>query len=99
MKIFLLATLLLQKKYPCVLVMTKDHAFIAIHFKNDSEIKSPASYLLIDGRRYYIAETTATDGYIGQYNNVNMEDIEAVFDMVTKQELVFEKIGFHLIRN
>lgn len=98
-KSFLLATLLLQKKYPCVLITTKDHAFLAIYLKNDSEIKSPASYLLIDGKKYYIAETTAMDGYIGQYNNVNIEDVEAVFDMVTKQELVFEKIGFHLIRN
>jgi len=93
-KSFLLATLLLQKKYACVLVTTKDHAFIAVHIQNDVLLKQPSSYLIVNGKKYYFAEVTVTAGYIGQYNNVNQQDIEAVFDMVAKKEIPMNMVEF-----
>ncbi|MDD5159475.1 MAG: hypothetical protein PHI47_05455 [Sulfuricurvum sp.] len=95
-KSFLLATLLLQKQYECLLVTTKDHGFIAVHVPNESILKQPVSYLTFNGKKYYIAETTLSDGYIGQYNNVNPKEVEGVFDMVTKKEIALEKIEFSL---
>lgn len=98
-KSFLLATLLLQKHYPCLLVTTKDHGFIAVHVPNEGILKQPLSYLTFNRKKYYIAETTLTDGYIGQYNNVNPKEVEGVFDMVTKKEIALGNIEFSLPHN
>lgn len=91
-KSFLLATLLLQHKYPCLLVTTKDHGFIAVHLPDDRSVKHPSTYLIIDGKKYYFADTTLLEGYIGQYNNVKKDDINGVFDMVVKKEIPLEKV-------
>ena len=98
-KSFLLATLLLQNKYPCVLVTTKDHGFIAVHLPNDTALKHPSSYLIMDGKKYYFAETTLLEGYIGQYNNVQKNDINGVFDMVVKKEIPLDQIEYHFLTN
>lgn len=93
-KSFLLATLLLQKKHECLLLTTKDHAFIAVHVQNDITLKQPSSYLIFNGKKYYFAEATVKTGYLGQYNNVNQQTIEAIFDMVAKKEIPLDKVKF-----
>ncbi|MDO9208418.1 MAG: hypothetical protein Q7T91_09210 [Sulfuricurvum sp.] len=98
-KSFLLATLLLQKKYKCVLVTTKDHGFVAVHVPNETSLKYPYSYLTIAGKKYYFAETTVFQGYIGQDNNVQERDIDGVFDMVSKKEISLDKIEFHVVKS
>ena len=98
-KSFLLATLLLQNKYPCLLVTTKDHGFIAVHLPDDTSIKHPSTYLIIDGKKYYFADTTLLEGYIGQYNNVKKDDINGVFDMVVKKEIPLDQIEYHFLTN
>jgi hypothetical protein len=98
-KSFLLATLLLQNKYPCVLVTTKDHGFIAVHIQNDASLKHPYSYLVINGKKYYFAETTFLSGYLGQYNNIDERDIDAVFDMVAKEEIPLDKVEFQITKS
>lgn len=98
-KSFLLATLLLQQHYACLLITTKDHGFIGVHIANEKEIKRPYSYVMFDGKKYYFAETTISAGYIGQDNGVNEQEIEGVFDMVTKKEIPMEQVDFYLIQN
>lgn len=95
-KSFLLATLLLQKKHPTLLITTKDHGFIGVHIPNEKEIHSPSSYLTLGGKKYYFAETTTPMGYIGQYNGIKREEIEGVFDMVAKKEVPIEQVVFYL---
>lgn len=93
-KSFLLATLLLQNHYECLLVTTKDHGFLAVHIPDESILKKPVSYLTFNGKKYYIAETTNTNGYVGKYNNINSQEIAGIFDMMTKKEIALEKIEF-----
>jgi len=95
-KSFLLATLLLQKHYACLLVTTKDHGFIGVHIPNEKDIKHPFSYLTFDGKKYYFAETTVPVGYIGQDNGVKEQEIKGVFDMVAKKEIPIEQVSFEL---
>lgn len=95
-KSFLLATLLLQNKYPCVLILTKDHGFLAVNIPNEKDIKHPSSYLTFDGKKYYFAETTIPMGYIGQDNGAKEQEIEGVFDMIAKREIPMEQIDFFL---
>lgn len=98
-KSFLLATLLLQKKHPSLLITTKDHGFIGVHLPDEKDIQSPNSYVTVDGKKYYFAETTTPTGYIGQYNGIKIEEIEGVFDMMAKKEIPMEQVVFHLSAN
>jgi hypothetical protein len=95
-KSFLLATLLLQNKYRCMLVLTKDHGFLVINVPNEQSLKQPSSYLTYDGNKYYFADSTFSSGYIGEYNNVKEEEITGIFDMVEKKEVPSNKVQFFL---
>jgi hypothetical protein len=95
-KSFLLATLLLQKHYECLLITTKEHGFIAVHVPDEKRVKKPSSYLRFNGKKYFFAETTLTNGYIGDYNNINPKEIEGVFDMTAKKELPLDTVEFSL---
>lgn len=97
-KSFLLATLLLQNKYPCVLILTNDHGFLAVNVPNNQSLKQPTSYVTFDGKRYYFADATLKDGYIGQYNDVKQQEITGVFDMEAKQEIPLENVQFFISR-
>lgn len=95
-KSFLLATLLLQNKYPCLLLITNDHGFLAVNVPDSRSLKQPTSYLIFEGKKYYFTDATLKNGYIGQYNDVKQQEITAVFDMVTKQEIPLEKVQFFI---
>lgn len=95
-KSFLLASLLLPKGYSCVLVTTKEHGFLAIHFEDSKLISEELSYLLIDKKKYYFAETAGLSGFIGAYNGVKSTEVDGIYDMVKKQELPLEKVEFHI---
>ena len=95
-KSYLLATLLLQQGHRCLFVTTRDHGFIAVHVDNEDVLKHPSSYITVEGKRYYFAETTWKEGYVGQYNEVDRPKIEAVFDMVGKREIPIDEIEFHI---
>lgn len=95
-KSFLLATLLLQNQYPCVLILTKDHGFLAVHVPNEKSLKQPSSYLTFEGKKYYFADPTLKAGYIGNYNDVKQQEVIGVFDMVTKKEIPLKKVAFYL---
>ncbi len=93
-KSFLLATLLLQNNYPCVLILTKDHAFLAINVPDDASLKQPSSYLILNKMKYYFADSTLKTGYIGQYNEIKKEEITGIFDMQSKKEIPLESAEF-----
>jgi len=93
-KSFLLATLLLQNHYKCLLITTKNHGFIGVHIPNEKEITRPSSYVTFEGKKYYFAETTVPAGYIGHDNGVKEQEIEGVFDMVAKKEIPMQQVDF-----
>ncbi|MGA9047050.1 hypothetical protein [Sulfuricurvum sp.] len=93
-KSFLLATLLLQNHYECLLITTKNHGFIGVHIANEKEITRPSSYVTFEGKKYYFAEITVPAGYIGQDNGVKEQEIEGVFDMVAKKEIPMQQVDF-----
>jgi hypothetical protein len=91
-KSFLLATLLLQNKYPCVLILTNDHGFLAINVPDDTSLKQPSSYVTFNEKKYYFADATLKAGYIGQYNNIKEEEITGIFDMQAKKEVPLKSV-------
>jgi hypothetical protein len=95
-KSFLLATLLMQKKYHCLLILTNDHAFLAVNMPNEQPLKKPSSYLTFEGKKYYFADATLKAGYIGQYNDIKEQEITGVFDMQAKKEIPLEKVQYFI---
>lgn len=93
-KSFLLASLLLEKGHPCLMITTKDHIYLAVHVENESQLTSPLAYFIVRNKKYYIAETTITKGYVGQYNNVTKHEINGIFDMVEKKEVPLDQVEY-----
>jgi hypothetical protein len=98
-KAFLLATLLLQNKYPCVLILTKDHGFLAINVPDNISVKQPSSYITFNNKKYYFADATLKTGYIGQYNDIKEKEVTGIFDMQGKKEIPLTSIKFSIDTN
>jgi len=94
-KSFLFASLLLQRKHESLLIVTKDHAFIAVHVENEKELKKPHARLVINGKNYYYAEVTAKESRIGQFNGIRPSSFEVIYDVTQKKEIPKESIRFY----
>lgn len=97
-KAYLFASLLIQRGHECVLVITNDHAFIAVHLQNDRDIPSESAYLEIGGKKYYYAETSAEGSEIGRFNGFGSDQIESVFDIVHKREIPLDTLSLHIFQ-
>ncbi|MDD2829318.1 MAG: hypothetical protein PHW18_07055 [Sulfuricurvum sp.] len=95
-KSFLLATLLLEMDQQSIFITTKDHAYLAIHLKNEEQLKGPLSYFMIHDKRYYVAETATNQGYIGQYNKIEEREIDGIYDIVEKKEIPLDQVEYHV---
>lgn len=98
-KSFLLATLLLQNKYPCILILTKEHGFLAVNIPNDQSLKKPSSYVTFNGRKYYYADPSFKSGHFGEFNDIKEQEVIGIFDMETKKEVALNKVEFLLAKN
>lgn len=73
-----------------ILIFTNNHAFIGIELKEQKEKKTAA--VNIENKKYYFAETTNPNAYIGQDNNITKKDIIAVYDITKIKKIPLEKI-------
>lgn len=90
-KSHLFTSMLLQGKYKCVLVYTKDHTFVCVNipnFQNDRFM----SYIRIHNEKYYYAETTRSDAYLGAFNMIEPKDFEIILDPITKKSIPLETV-------
>lgn len=94
-KAYLFASLLIQRGHECMLIITKEHAFIAVHVKNDKNLSDKSTYLSIDGKKYFYAETSAEGSKIGEFNGFGLDQIESVFDISRKKELQPDQMSLH----
>lgn len=94
-KSFLFASLLIQRGHECVLVITHEHAFVAVHIEKDKKLTKPFAYLRINGKNFYYAETTAKGSYVGWFNEMGPSLFEEVYDINQKKEIPMNQIGFY----
>lgn len=92
-KAYLFASLLIQRGHECLLVITHEHAFIAVHVKNDARLPAQAAYVSVGGKKYYYAETSAEESAIGMFNKIPHDAFEAVFDINRKIEIPLSEIA------
>lgn len=86
-KSYVMASMLKKKNHDCVIVYTKDHAFIAAKLKDKSNIYPNTASLLIDGDYYFYAETTAKGAYLGWFNGRKPNEFKAIYDPINEKEI------------
>jgi hypothetical protein len=94
-KSFLLASLLLEKKYKAMIIFTKGHAFVCMNVNNTRNIYPHHAKLKINGLNYYYAETTNPQGYIGGFNKLRPSDFIGVYDINKKRLVDKREIEFY----
>jgi len=92
----LFASLLRERRHSYRFVYVPDHVFVVVHVKNDKAIKASRAKLIIDGKKYYYAETTMTGARIGAFNNYRLKSIEGVYDIRKKESVAMERISFKI---
>lgn len=90
----LFAMILVETNHNCVVVYTKDHAFIAVEIENTSQINRSNARLKIENKDYFYAETTDKNGYVGKFNGVYPDDIQGIYHINEKRNIPKEEIEF-----
>lgn len=88
----LLASLLKVQGYEVLFVTVPKHIFTLISL--DDRKLSHLKGLYLDGKKYYILESTAKNSQIGFPLQYKMEDIEVIIEPFLNQKLRFEEIEY-----
>lgn len=91
----LLASMMLANGYKVILLYTKGHTLTALNIPN-YESNENRSYVMYQGRKYYIAETTDTNGQLGAYNKEVMQNIKFIYDVNEKKVASNEEVNIQL---
>lgn len=93
----LFASLLDEKSYQYTLVYVPHHVFVAVHIKDPSRLSWLKARIMIDGKAYYYAETTAKNARIGEFNGQFPNSYIGIYDLQHNKEIDLEKVSFRLI--
>lgn len=88
----LFAMILLETHHNCVLVYTKDHAFIAVEINNPSKMNPNSARLTIGGKEYFYAEVTDPKGYVGKFNDIYPHQFQGIYHVNEKKNIPIESI-------
>lgn len=83
---YLLASMMLQNGYETIIIYTQDHAFAGVHIPNYST-NEPRSYLEHNHKKFYYAETTDPNAYLGGYNGIDTKKFKAIYSVNEKKEI------------
>ncbi|AXX84280.1 hypothetical protein [Aliarcobacter skirrowii] len=86
----LLISLLKAKTYEAYFVLVPKHIFVVVNLEALNNKKA----LYINGRRFYILETTATNSKIGFPLKYNLNEIEAIVDPFINKKLLINSIEY-----
>ena len=88
----LLASLLKVQGYEVLFVTVPQHIFTLIYLENKKLAHLKGLYL--DGKKYYILESTAKNSHIGFPLQYKIEDIEAIIEPFENQKLTFKMLEY-----
>lgn len=95
-KSFLFASMLKERNHKCVIVFTKDHAFVAVYLKDRSNVYPHTASLEINNKYYFYAETTAKGSHIGWFNGVEPKDFKGIYDVNEDREIAINEVKLNL---
>ena len=87
----LLISLLKTKDYKAYFVLVPKHIFVIINLKTKLRNKKA---LYVNGKPFYILESTATNSKIGFRLKYKFEEIQAVIDPFENKQLVVDKLEY-----
>lgn len=88
----LLISLLKSKGYEAYFVLVPKHIFVVVHLSE--ELKNRKA-LYINGKRFYILESTATHSKIGFPLKYNFREIEAIIDPFKNKRLKVNSLNYY----
>lgn len=87
----LLASLMIQGKYETILIYTKDHTFAGINVPNYNT-NERKSYFEYNNKKYYYAETTNINAYVGMYNGIDPKEFKYIYNVNEKKEIPMDQV-------
>lgn len=87
----LLISMLKVKNYEAYFVLVPKHIFVIVHLEQKLANKKA---LYLNGKRFYILETTATGSRIGFPLKYKFDEIEAIVDPFKNKQLVVKKLEY-----
>lgn len=93
----LYASLLNERNIDYLLVYVPHHVFMVVHLPNKDHLPLLATSLIVEGKRYYYAETTATGGRLGDFNTQFPSSFEGIYDLKNQREIPMESVSFRMI--
>lgn len=88
---YLLASMMIANGYQTIILYTKDHAFTGVNIPN-FDTDERRSYFTYKDKKYYYAETTNPNGYIGAYNGIDPKEIIHAYNINDKREIPLNQI-------
>lgn len=92
----LYASLLNEREIDYLLVYVPQHVFMAVHLDSAANLPLLRASLQIDGKRYYYAETTATNASLGEFNGQFPASFQGVYDLERNEAVNTGGISFRL---
>lgn len=92
----LFASLLNERGFDYRFVYVPHHVFVVVHVDDTASLRFLPARLIIEGKNYYYAETTATGAHIGEFNGQFPFQFEGVYDMEKNEPAEKEKITFRI---
>lgn len=87
----LLISMLEVKNYEAYFVLVPKHIFVIVHLKETIPNKKA---LYVNGKRFYVLETTATGSSIGFPLRYEFDKIEAIIDPFKNKQLVVNNLEY-----
>jgi len=87
----LLISMLKVKNYESYFVLVPKHIFVIVHMK---ETLANKRALYVNGKRFYILESTATNSKIGFPLKYKFDEIEAIIDPFKNKQLVINNLEY-----
>lgn len=70
------------------------HVFVVVHVEDEHSLPFLTAKLIIDGKKYYYAETTAKGSHIGEFNGQFPYVFEGVYDIQNNEVIDKKNISF-----
>lgn len=90
----LFASLLNEKGIDYRFVYVPHHVFVVVHLSDTDDLPFLSTKLVIGGKNYYYAETTATGAAIGEFNGQFPASFEGVYDIRNHEAVDPDAVSF-----
>lgn len=90
----LFASLLNERDFDYRFVYVPHHVFVVVHVEDDKSLPLLSARLTIDSKKYYYAETTASEAYIGTFNGQFPYAFEGIYDIRKNEAVDLKKVSF-----